>query len=507
MILFEDNPKLRLKQVTTVRGDTEYRRNCRFINLKYYRVDRDCFQIDGRWYCFDTGNILFDHENKKWLLKKDATSLIKGVVDFEEDGNAIFGLFTPNPYNNVKCRVSNSSTINLAVNEEILLKNGYIEDTGSTVWYSKKVLGIAGVKKAKTIRNDRGFTDRGYNIEDNVKDFNNKVKHYDAYDIQISKEARIYAKYLGDLSFGTEIEIARGNLPDNLQNRYGVVICRDGSIDGGPELVTIPQKGAKGIQSLKDLCDSLYQRGEISIACALHTHIGGTRTDKLFLAAIYQLCRKIQNELFTMFPYYKTDHKGVKRKNYNQKLEGLSIYPLVKTDKESFEAYLVDTYAKVFDFLAEGRMTLDQFNKRTREHPIPRKWERSNRYYWANFMNMFFGNRHTCEFRLHQPTTNHHKVINWLFICAAIVKYADRYATEIITSKSDISVKDVLNIYRTLNQGDKNADFLSDYLYAYFLERQKEFQKDFKKGDKVSEWDMEQDKDYKFMYKGVCGLI
>jgi hypothetical protein len=506
MIRYEDNPNLKLKTVVTVRGDTEYRRNCKHIGGNYYVMDRDCFCIEGKWYRFDGGHIVQDHEKKIWIRKSEATSLARGVVGFEESGKPIFGYYTLNPYGNVKCRLS-SVGIQNALNQEVLLRAGYIEDVGLGVWFNKRELGLSGVKRAKTIRNERSFTDRGYNIEDNPKDFKIKTQLYNDYDMPISKNARIYSKYLGDITFGAEIEIARGNLPEHIQNRYGIVVCRDGSIDGGPELVTIPISGAKGLQTLNDLAEELENRGDISLACAFHLHIGNVRTDKLFLAAFYSLCRRIQDELFTMFPYYKTDPKGIKRKNYNQKLDGLGIHPLLKTDKESYEAYVVDTHAKIFDFLSDGRMTLDQFNKKTREHPIPRKWERSSRYYWANLMNMFFTHRNTVEFRLHTPTTNSHKMVNWLFICNAIVKYADRYAMDIITSKKSISIKEVLAIYEVLSPKDEKARFLSEYIYEYFLERQERFQKDLDRGDKVSKWDIEEDKQYQFSYKNVKGLV
>lgn len=506
MTLYSVNPNLKLPTVTTVRGDKEYRRNCKYISDKYYLMDRDCFCVDGRWSRFDGGNIVFDYENKVWLHKKNVEGLTKGIVDFKEDGTTIFGMFTPNPYNNVKVRLENGN-LSLALDENILLKNGYIEDVSNGVWYSKITLGVNGIKRAKTIRNEKSFTDRGYNIEDNVKDFENKVRLYDAYSPVISKKNRIYSNYLTNITFGAEIEIIKGNLPENLQNRTGIVMCRDGSIDGGPELVTIPISGAKGVQTLDNISEYLKTRGLINIACSFHIHIGTIRKDKLFLVAFYQLCRKIQDELFTMFPYYKTDPKGVKRKNYNQKLESLNIHPLIKKDKESFEAYLVDSHAKIFDFLAEGKMTLDQFNKKTREHPRPRKWERNSRYYWSNLLNMFFGHRHTCEFRLHQATTNSHKMVNWLYICNAIVKYADKYATEIIMSKDSISLQEVFDIYKDMNPNDKNAAFLSDYIYAYYKDRRDDFQRDWAKGEKVSEWDMNKDKDYTFTYDGVTGLV
>lgn len=505
MTFYADNPRLKLTTVTTVRGDTEYRRNCKHIGGKYYVMERDCFCINGKWYRYDGGNIIFDSERGLWIHKSEGSRLVRGIVGIE-NGSPVLGYFTPNPYNNVQV-YTNKYGLQTGLNSDFLEDQGFFEDPAYSTWYCKKELSSADLKKRQAIRNGRGFTDRGYNIEENEDDFEKKVENFKNYDLPISTKAKTFAKYLGENTFGAEIEISEGNYPSDLQNRYGVVICRDGSIDGGPELVTIPMSGAKGIQALSNIGDTLYTRGNISLACSFHVHIGNVPTDKLFLTAFWLLCRKIQDELFTMFPGYKTNPSGVKKKNYNQKLNRIGIYTLQDTSKEAYQAYLVDCYAKMFNFLSEGRMSLDQFDRRTREHPIARKWDRKNRYFWSNLMNMFFTHRNTLEFRLHTPTTNPTKMINWLFICVAIVRYAERHAKTIITSDDQISVKQVLNVFRELYPRDKNAKLLGEYLYAYFKERQKSFAKDMEKGDKVSEWDMIQDKDYTFEYEGLTGLV
>jgi hypothetical protein len=47
---------------------------------------------------------------------------------------------------------------------------------------------------------------------------------------------------------------------------------------------------------------------------------------------------------------------------------------------------------------------------------------------------IIWGSRGTVEFRCHTPTVQYQKVINWLFIVVAILKYAKKYAT-LLTSK------------------------------------------------------------------------
>ena len=54
---------------------------------------------------------------------------------------------------------------------------------------------------------------------------------------------------------------------------------------------------------------------------------------------------------------------------------------------------------------------------------------------------------------------------------------------------------------------DKKAEFLSKYLYEYFVQRQTRLKADLEKNDFISMWDINEDKNYKFSYQGVEGLI
>lgn len=505
MVYYKENQELTtLKTVTTVRGDIEYRRNTRFIKEKYYTINRDCFQFDDKWYRVDSGNVIYDHELKVFLLKTSRNgSMIHGLV--LEEGVITMGFFTPNVYNNV---ITNSNTYGkvVALNSEILEANGWFEDMGTNTWWDPKDMSPGQVSQRKKIRNEKAFTDRGYNIEDN-NDYPKKVDLYNKYPTQISLKAQEMSKYIGDLTFGVEIELQRGCLADNLRNRLGAVICRDGSLNGGAEIVSIPLAGAKGLQTVADLGNALKNRSDISLDCSYHIHFGNLKVDKLSIIALYRLSRCLQNELFTMFPYYKTEPSGLKQKNYTKKLLKLNIGSLRDESKEAYELYIQDSWVKLFAFYSEGKITLEEFDKRTRRHPIERKWERKNRYYYFNFSNLFFGDRHTAEMRLSSGTTNSHKMINWMFICVAMIKYAERNTMKLITSDRTISLKEVLEIYPTMFPQDQKAHFVSKYLYEYFLQRQTRCKKDLEKSDYASEWDMYEDKDYKFSYGGVEGLI
>lgn len=118
---------------------------------------------------------------------------------------------------------------------------------------------------------------------------------------------------------------------------------------------------------------------------------------------------------------------------------------------------------------------------------------------------MIFSPRHTAEFRIHEATLNHQKSINWLFICNAIVRYAEKHVDDIFTGKK-ITMTQILNYYRD-KFNNPDAAFLSKYLIAYFNERSKMFNADRAIGDRLSEHTITNDKKYKFSFEGVSDLF
>lgn len=500
MVRYKDDPNLKeLQVVTTVSGEKEYRKNCKYIRQQYYVIERDCFQVSGTWHTLQGGLIAYDWERKEYVLKNQVR-LIHGIVE-NESGKLELGYFSPNSYNNIQTHSSMFNTV-IAMSEDILGKD-WFEDLGNHTWFFAPEISPSNIQGKKAIRNSDNPAARGYNIEDNKQDLTTKVDLYSKYKTVITPQIKQLAKYIGDISFGCEFEIAQGFLPYNLQCRYGVVPVRDGSLNGGSELVTIAMDGAKGLQTIINLADDLSKRALINLDCSLHIHFGNIGTDKLSIISLYKLCRSLQEELFTMFPYYKTNPEGIKQKNYTKKLPKLNIGVLKDISKEAYEAYLLDSWNKLFSFYAEKSVTLDTFNKKTREHPIHNKWSRPSRYCFMNFMNLFFTHRHTMEARLSSATTNRDKVINWFLICNAIIRYSQRYAKDIITKEKTISLKEVLEIYPTLHPNDSKAAFLSKYLHNYFLERQALCKKDLNKGDFKSMWDINDDKQYRYNYMGI----
>lgn len=500
MTRFQDNPNLKLKVVTTVTGAREYRRNCRNIKSKFYVMNEDCFEVEGKWYVKTSKLITFDYETKVYVLAKKQP-LVYGVVDFKSGGSPVFGYFTQNKYNNLWVNIANYGPV-VAINESVLIDGGFAENISDGVWQYKKGLGISALARLNKIESKKVYTNKGYNIEDNAEEFKEKIEAFEKYPLKITPAALRYGKMLGDTSFGGEIETSMGYLPEHLQYRTGVVICRDGSIENA-EYVTVPMRGAKGISNIKYLAQELAKRTTTDIKCSLHFHLGTLPKDRLFIVALYALAIRIQDEIFTMFPYYKTEWKGIKKQNYNQKIRKLGTEVMKPNlSKEEYTKYVDEAYYRIFTFLNDGVTPDDRFNRTNHRHNQTAKWNRKQRYYWLNFMNLFFSERYTAEFRLHHCTLNGQKMILWLFICNAIVRYAEKNPTSILSSSDPIKLDTVLDYYATTFK-NKDAIFLSNYLKAYVQNRKEYFLADFKKDDYTSPREMRDDKTFRFEYEGV----
>jgi hypothetical protein len=503
MIRFKDNPNLKLKTVKTVRGETEYKRNCKKIKDKYYVLHEDVVLIGEKWYATTSKLVTFDYEKKVYVLIKQ-TPLVYGIVKVDAEGNSVFGYFTENKYNNVWINVSGYGNIK-ALNAEIL-EGSHIENISDGIWYSRKGLTPASISKMSRIESRKVHTNKGYNIEDNAVEFRDKIDSYSKAPMKISVAAAKYGRMLGSTTFGCEIETSMGNLPDHIQHRTGVVVCRDGSIDNA-EFVTVPMKGARGLVNLKYLSSELCKRTVSDIKCSFHIHLGSLPTDRLFIVALYALSIRIQDEIFKMFPYYKTEWKGIKKQNYNQKTRKLGI-PALKAgvSKDEYTKYVDEAYYRIFTFLNDGISPDDRFNRNNHRHNQTHKWNRKQRYFWLNFMNLFFSERKTAEFRLHHNTLNGQKMVNWLFICNAIVRYAEKNAKQILSSGNPIPMDEILNYYADTFP-TKEGKFLSSYLKAYATDRTKYFTTMAGKGDYICEAEIKEDKTYTFEHEGVSWLF
>ncbi len=435
--------------------------------------------------------------------------MLKGIVDYKNDG-IVLGYFNEDFTNTVKTIDCRSGETYSCINQEVAEK--FCKENISTgdYYYNYRSCDLGMFKK---ITNQVNNKNKGYNIEDNANEMAVKISTYNAYPTKISRSVNRFSHLLHDTSFGIELECIKGYLPNHIQYRNGVVICRDGSLhdeDGsiGPEFTTIPLKGAKGVQSLINLGNELSLRTLIDLHCAFHIHLGNLPTSRMFLVSLYKLAISIQDEMFELFPYYKNDERkyAKKDKNYCKRLKKLSIFSLKPRDKEGFDYYINDNYIRIFTFLSNGVVPDRNYNRKTKVHPQPgEKWNRPARYYWINFMNAIFSNRNTVEFRLHEGTTNPQKIFSWLFICNAIVKTAICKAGQIISGKR-LTLTDVLNYYASSFKTSE-AMIMTDYLKAYCKHRKEYFKNDYENNNFLSEEFLKNDTTFNFEFSGISEMF
>ena len=491
-------PIANLAVVTTVDGTKEYRINCRKLEDGYYVKGKDLVLRDGVW--FKAERTILDHE----LNIKVATTygLLEGIVAVNPTtGQEQFGYFTPNPYNN--CTVKGESSRSTpCIDYRILPAKFYTERLGEGCYYRTSTLSSSSIavlrKKALVISNGSA----PYNLVDDSGKFNTAVELYKNAKFPIDADIKRVAGLLKDITWGGEFETINGTLPKHIMNTYGVIICKDGSIkdrDGHypPEYVTVPYSGAKGLQATRNVSREIDLRSDIDLKCSFHLHLGGFPIDRILMVALFRLCYKIQDDVFEMFPYYKRDEVkyASKEKNYCKMLP--DIIRSYTSNSGDFNEYINLSYEDIYSFLTGGKKFDREYNMGSKRNPWGgHKWDILSRYYWVNFINPVFGKQQTIEFRLHTPTLNADKAINWLFMCAAIIMYAQNNVRRCIGNKP-VTFEEVLLGYKTANRTPIAAK-LSANLVNYYRSRVDKFKADYQTGDYTSLGDLAADSTFKY---------
>jgi hypothetical protein len=462
-----------INTVETFDGSIASKRDCRFIKGEFYIKNKQCFLIGGTWYRINSGFITFDHEKQVWVITKDTPGLIKGIIGYDTDKNeAILGLYTPNPYKNVRVLVNASTEYN-CIDFRMLPVNLFVEDSARMMFVRK---GLAISKETVPSVN---FGSNGYPYQ-----LPYCTKHYpeDLYK-RFMEEARgngittnIGKQYseLGAYSFGFEFETNRGKVPNYRILESGLLPLRDGSISG-IEFATIPLSGRKGVEILENACDNLKKYTAFTENESLHLHIGNIPTSKKFIGALYTMCCILEKDIFSLFPAYydKTSKFKAKAKDYNMPLR-----------KELVALTPEETFNNVAFYLSEGK----KFQGFGSNHPSDpeghAKWNIQARYHLINFIPLIFGANNTLEFRCHVPTRDKVKVLNWLFICSAIIKYTEKLV------KNNVD----LNTCRATTLSDVVKDIYSHrlgvYLRNYIGKRQGNRALDVSNGDFVGKFEI-----------------
>jgi hypothetical protein len=467
-----------LQTVETIHGLVEYKINCRTIGGRNYVKGIDVFydETTGKWVNEPVSEIL-DYETGQKV--SSTAGMNRGIVEIT-DGKEVKGFYTPNVFKN--CKVVNEEGVVPCIDYNILPPDQYGESYSEGIYYKLSLLSGAGMRDLVKKQLKVNHSHNAYNVEDDAKGFAAAIATFEKSEFPIDKDIKAVSRYLNDISFGAELETINGTLPPHLLAKYGVMICKDGSTKNADglypaEFVTVPLKGAKGLQTLRNLSQEIAKRSDVDIKCSYHLHLGSVEITRVFMVSLYRLCFKIQNDVFRMFPFYKTKPDGIKEKNYCKKLQNiLSAY-----GTKDFNEYINNSFTDIFSMLSGGLKMDENYNIKSKRNPWGNsKWEMKTRYFWVNLINPIFGKHDTIEFRLHTPTLNPDKIINWLLMCVAIMRFAEN------------------NTERCIRLNTDYCDKLSTNLVSYYRNRVEYFERDLKNGDLVSKREMQDDNNFSF---------
>lgn len=401
-----------LRVVTTFDGSKAIKGNCRSIKGEYYEQNRQCFMMpDGKWHRVNNGKITYDHRVKSWKFSGEP-NLIEGVVDGDRD-NIKFGNFSYEKEDLILKVGGRSVPI---LEESLVKKLDLVEDIGQGCFYRRKDVDIPPSKNyIGTKKTYRYSTKLDYNSKHQL-DFHigNHNKH------NINKKLSFFDDELEDTTFGIEFEVWNGTIPERQLSKLALIPLLDGSLrhDGivSYEYATIPLRGGNGLYKIKKACDALSKYTEISKMCSLHVHIGGYEVSKEMLVSLYTTVKMVEKDLYSMFPRYYRNTGHFKQKSYCGPL------PNVATKDRTLD----EVFGNIYRWMSSGR----EFNQFSfEEHPDDpsgnHKWNVPSRYSIVNFIPFLWGITRTVEFRVHPPTVNAIKTINWIFICNAIMKFAN----------------------------------------------------------------------------------
>ena len=457
------------KKVSTINNEELPISQCRKFEAGYYKIgdnsienSGDCYLIGEKYYRAETNQVVYDNEVGQYVIKNDL--ITNGIIGFDKQGYTL-GYFTMTNNNVI---VHTPSNTYYAINEDLLSTTKlYRERLTNGEYYHIDMLDAREFGKISTpsqqYKTSLPYDSRG--IIDSYK------KIHDTLNIEISKNVKMFAPVLGDLSFGLEFETIAGFVPNRLLDKTGLIPLRDGSI-AGLEYVTIPLSGEKGLQTVINAANVLKTRTTYDESCALHLHIGNIPRTKEFILAFFRTTCAIQEELFSLFPLYKKYNFGVKNKNYSKPFP---IYELVsKMDPCINSSNINNNFDVLYTYLSMGQSfkevgcDLRNVNHHPADPSDGAKWNIRTRYYNHNLIPLIFGNKATVEFRIHTPTFEVNKIIPFVFINSMIVNFVLKNQDQILTNPRflDITLKNIVTDIIKNSKGS-SLSTLHECLFSY----------------------------------------
>jgi len=295
------------------------------------------------------------------------------------------------------------------ISEDVINKFNKNSSNGCKVYYNNEV----GLYQFVVNGSDmpRNFIIKGsgrfpYTINRDYTALTN-LKHFQEYNPL--KPLKIKTDF--EFTIGVEYETSAGYIPEHLCYRYGLIPVRDGSISGVEYASVV--LNLNSLHLIKKHVELLSEYCEWNKDCSLHFHFGNLPVTEKFILNAYKLAHLLQDE-FEMLLHPDamdtTKFKSNTNKNYCAKLDKITTF-------DELYRYLTNTKYV-------GNLYLSLLNNQDFRH----KWNMHSRYKWFNIINMcVFDKQKTCEFRCFNMTDSWNKVINWIFVCGAILNYAMRH--------------------------------------------------------------------------------
>lgn len=280
-----------------------------------------------------------------------------------------------------------------------------------------------------------------YNLDNHT--YNTKFAEYLFEGKQIV-ENNIMFNYIDELpyTFGLEFETAGGFIPQHTLYELGLIPLRDGSITG-IEFSTVVLQGNLGLNLLKKQIEVLDRHTIFDKDCSLHIHLGNfnlTGEVLLCLNNLFYGCGI--NSYLPPLTFETHRYKSNTEKNYC----------------EFNEPYR--TFRDMYSYLVGRQFYGDLFQPHPKDLSGTRKWNVKSRYKAVNFINaLCYDSPKTVEFRMLRPTYNFDKILGWLFVYGALIKYAEKNAC---TGKSFTRTKLTTIIKEVYSQN--LATILCDFL-------------------------------------------
>jgi hypothetical protein len=237
-------------------------------------------------------------------------------------------------------------------------------------------------------------------------------------------------------SVGIEFETGGGHLPEQKCFDLGLIPFKDGSISGH-EYVTVPYRD-NVIERTVQACTNLRYHSFTDQFCSTHVHIGGLRTDRTFITSLYELWSYIQDEFYELIVVNKKSVQYLQNKKGGMKDHCKSVPKLNMKD--------IPEYYKAIFMLFNSSIPADKkFHRGKLVHDDAQKWNIDCRYYNLNMINLLNG-RDVVEFRIHGPTLNEVKLVNYLLILNAVIEFASKYSNIIMHRKEKLYLEKIISI-------------------------------------------------------------